>query len=293
MPKLIATISAASGYTQATDYIFKKTIAGDVESVRERFTAALENLDYRVVSHQPLIAKRNAQASSCSFDVLKCVKSLTIDLTTLNPTSTLATFDYEIINPLVTRGDRQTMEREADAIVALATARPAAKFCAGCGTNSEDARFCRLCGAPNIEREPAELEVLRLTAGARPAHQFIILGSISALVVAALALYLILFSGKGPKAGLTLLAVGEIFAASCLLYGMWRLHRTLNPTKEAQIDLPLNAPLELKSPQTAALTPQSAHASVTEGTTELLLTPDPERVPARVQSHKVDTSEMR
>ena len=39
--------------------------------------------------------------------------------------------------------------READAVVALAAAPPAASVCGNCGTeNAGDSRFCRLCGAP-------------------------------------------------------------------------------------------------------------------------------------------------
>lgn len=293
MTKFIAVAGVGNVYTRATEHHVEKVITGDSESVRERLIYALGKLDYRLLSEQPLVAKRGTQTSSCSFNALKCVKSLTISLRQLNPTSTLATFNYEIVNSVVTNGDRQTMEREAEALIALADARSAATVCASCGTNnSGDSRFCRACGAPNVLSEPAELEVLRLTAGARPAHQLISLGVLSALLFAVVGMLLIFFNSKGPKAGLILLSAGEIFAAYCLLYGMWHLHRTLNPKREAQGNLPLNVPHTLPSAQTVALPPHSTPASVTEGTTELL-TPERERVAVPVSREKVDTAEMK
>jgi hypothetical protein len=121
-------------YAQTTEHDYKRVIVGDVESVRERLVRALERLGYRVISEQPLVAKRaRGGASKCSFDVLKSVKSLTVRLKALNPTSTLVTFDYEILSSTVTKGDRQTVEREAEAIAALAAARTASGSCPSCG----------------------------------------------------------------------------------------------------------------------------------------------------------------
>lgn len=280
-------------YTQTTEHDYRSVIAGDIESVRERLVYALERLGYRVISEQPLVAKRaRGQASSCSFDVLKCVKSLTIGLKALNPTSTLVTFDYEILNSFVTKGDRQTVEREAEAIAALAATRPASGSCPSCGTTyASDSRFCRGCGAPNVAVEPAEVEILRLTAGARVGHQSITGGIISMLVMLAIALPLIFLSSKGPKGGTILLIVGETLALLWLFYGMWRLHRTLNPKQETkQISHAGGLPHALPAAQTAALPP---HASVTEGTTELLNIPERERVAVPLKPHKTDTAEMK
>lgn len=294
MSEFMATAGGSGEYLQLTEHNYKSVLAGDVESVRERLIYALERLDYRVLNEQPLVAKRaTGQVSSCSFDVLKCVKSLTIILKPLNPTSTLAVFDYEILNSFVTKGDRQTIEREAEAIIAFASARPAANTCASCGTsNSSDSRFCRLCGTPNVASAPKELEVLRLTAGARVGHQSIAGGVISLLLVAALALPLIFLSSKGPKVGLTILIVGEILAFTWLFYGMWTLHRTLNPRKGSERALPDTGRREMAASQTAALPPQSIRTSVTEGTTELLAAPERERVAVPVKSQKIDTAEI-
>ncbi|MDT4968483.1 MAG: hypothetical protein QOJ64_3220 [Acidobacteriota bacterium] len=293
MPKLVAVLAAGSDYTQPTNHIFKRVIHGDLETVRERLVRALKKMGYRVVSEHPLIARRERQASACSFDVLKCVKSLTIDLTAVSSTSTLATFDSEIINALVTKGDRQTIEREAEAIIALATAVLAEPVCVHCGmNNSSDSHFCRGCGASVEVSDPSELEVLRLTSGARPAHQFLVLGFVSALFFAALAMFLILFTGKTPKVGLSVLAAGEAFATLCFLYGIRRLHRTLNPARIEDEVVSLDPPRELRPATTTALPPHAAHRSVTEGTTEFLVPRESERVAVPVRAREVDTAEI-
>lgn len=278
-------------YAQTTVHAFKRVVAGDVESVRERFVYALERLGYRVISEQPLVARRaGRRSSSCSFDVLKCVKTLTIGLKALNPTSTLVTFDYEIQNSMITKGDWQTVEREAEAIAALAAPRPAAGSCPSCGTTyASDSRFCRACGAPNVAGEPPEVEILRLTAGARVGHQSITGGILAALAVLAIALPLIFLSSKGPKGGTILLIVGETLALLWLFYGMWRLHRTLNPKQEARQLSQTGPPHALPAAQTVAL---PTHASVTEGTTELLTVPERERVAVPVKPRKTNTAEM-
>ena len=280
------------GFAQTTEHDYRRVIAGDVESVRERLVVALERLGYRVISEQPLVARRaRGQASSCSFDVLKCVKSLTVGLKALNPTSTLVTFEYEIVNSMITKGDWQTVEREAEAIAALAAARPASGSCLSCGTAyASDSRFCRACGAPNVAGEPPEVEILRLTAGARVGHQSITGGLIAALAVLALALPMIFLSSKGPKGGIILLILGECLALLWLFYGMWRLHRTLNPNQETKQLSPAAPARVLAAPRTAALTPP---ASVTEGTTELLGTPRLEREAVPVRPRKTDTAEMK
>jgi hypothetical protein len=289
MSEFIAAAASGGEYAQITDHNFSKVLPGDIESVREQLTYAVEQLGYRVISEQPLIVKRKRGASSCSFDVLKCIKGLTLGLKSLNPTSTLVTFDYEILSSVVTKGDLQTVEREAEAIIALATSRSVPTLCAACGTNSSaDSRFCRVCGTPNVAGAPLELEVLRLTAGTRVAHQNIIGGVISMLAVLVLAMSLILWSSKSPKGGMIVLIVGELLSLLWLFYGMWRLHRTLNPQGEAK----QLSPASVQGVSPSRLAPQPARASVTEGTTELLLTPERERVAVPVGSKKADTAEM-
>ena len=140
--------------------------------------------------------------------------------------------------------------------------------------------------------DPPELEVLRLTSGVRPAHQFVVLGFISALVFAALAMVLILFTGKSPKVGLTVLAIGETLAAACFLYGMSRLHRTLNPNKIAADEITFDEPQLLRSAATSALPPHVSRGSITEGTTELLVPRESERVAVPLKAREADTAEI-
>lgn len=63
----------------------------------------------------------------------------------------------------------QALEREAEAIIALAASASVEVFCPSCGVeNAGNARFCRGCGKPAARNQlPAELEVMRLTANAR------------------------------------------------------------------------------------------------------------------------------
>jgi hypothetical protein len=175
-----------------------------------------------------------------------------------------------------------------DAIVALATASARATVCRSCGAgNTSDSRFCRSCGAPAAhESLPAELEVMRLNAGARAAHQEHFTGVLIILLNLAVALPLILLTGR-PKAirvGFIILAIGQILGWLTLLYGMLRLHRTLNPRRGASREpFAADLPRAVAGAQgTSALPPASANtwaASVTEGTTELLGAP-PKKEPA-------------
>ncbi len=292
MSEYIAVMTSSAGQVE---YDSKRVLAGDVEVIRQRFTSALERLGYDVISEQPLVAKNNARqgglaSANCMQGVLRSPIKLTIGLRPFNETSTLATFDYSIKNSMVTKGDRQTLEREIEALMALATARPQATVCAVCGTSlTNDSRFCRACGAPNSSDEPAELEVLRLTADARAAYQNIVGSVISILTVLAVALPIIFLSRKGPKPGTIFLIISELFAFCWLLYGMWMLHRTLNaPAGKRQKSLSSGAAqghvAAAVAPETAALALPPAQASVTEGTTELLTPPERVAVPVNRQS---------
>jgi hypothetical protein len=290
MSEFIVVNDGGEGGYESTDHGFRKILAGDVETVRERLIYALEKLDYRLLNERPLVARPGRPISSCSFDILDCIKSLSITLKPFNQTSTLVAFNYEILNPFVTKGDQQTLEREAEALIALAAASPAATICASCGTNnSSDSRFCRACGTPNSAGEPAELEILRLTAGARVAHQSITGAIIAAFVVAAISLSLIYFKGKG----LTFLIIGEIFAFAWLSYGMWYLHHTLNPKEDARpLRTRAQIPQTIPTRQIGLLSQPAPQASVTEGTTELLATPERERAAVPLKPQKVDTAEI-
>jgi hypothetical protein len=282
-----------------TEFDIRRIIAGDTESVRRRLCDVLEEFKYRVLSEQPIQARRPQQRNILAANHLEVNVKLSVGLKPLSPHATLATFDYAA-EYIWTEGDKQTFEREVDAIIALATASATATVCHACGAGStSDTRFCRSCGAPAArEALPAELEVMRLTAGARAAHQEVATGSIIIFVTLAVALPLMLLIGrpKAVKIGAIVLFIGQVLGWLTLLYGMLRLHRTLNPRRGAVNEL--LTPSESRrvaavaGAQGAALPPASTAwaASVTEGTTELLDAPrkEPVRVPRRQERENTD-----
>lgn len=267
--------AAASAYLG--EHTCRRVVAGDVETARERLVYALERLDYNVLGEQPVQAKRAARKGSVTADFLDYARRLTLTLRPQSAAATLVTFDFLVTtNGFMTQGDRKTLEREADALVALAAARPEPSLCAACGTeNTTDSRFCRLCGTPNAVGVPAEVGLMNLTAGARGSLQEIVAGLGLALLTAAIFVSMIVFgNAKAAKAGWALLAVTQFVAWWMMLYGVLRLHRTLNPKEERQrLTTPAPAvvpPLPSAAARERALPPRHAHASVTEATTDLL-----------------------
>jgi hypothetical protein len=285
---IIASAGNSMGYNP-TELHLRRVLAGDVENVRERIVPALESLGYTVISDDPLQSHRAARGSATSYmsnNVLDYQIKLNLALKAANAGVTRATFIYSVMHPYLTKGDHRTIAREADAIVALATVRAREATCPACGADATgDSRFCRVCGAPFAGTAPAELEVMRLTAGARSAHQTII----TAVITFLCALPMLLISIFGTKAnavtvGLILFGLIALPAIITMIFGIRRLHRTLN-TDTAQttpLALPSTAdaiPVNFHAPTRAPeLTAHNAHApfSVTEGTTELLYA---ERVP--------------
>lgn len=280
--------------TTITDHDLTLAIPGEVESVRARLVDAVQKLGYKILGEQPIYAKRGAQGAArwdCSLNVHEYPTSLTVSLKQTNNVSVLATFSYEIKScVLMTKGDRQTLAREAEAIVALATERNAISACRACGTQvTDESHFCRRCGAPLVLDVP-ELEVLRLTRNTRAGFYKIVLGLMIFLVAALTMLPVFIVKGGiyGP-----LLWVGIPFAAYALLLlmqGAWQLHRTLNPKQVTKTISP-NAYPAFNTSVTTALPPIPVNASITEGTTELLLTGDRrEKEPVPRKDH--DTAEI-
>jgi len=271
-------IPAVSGSSDAGrnvgEHTTQRVLAGETEGVRRRLVYALETLGYSVTSENPLQARRRALKDKVRADFNEHARKLSVSLRPSSETAVIATFDFEVVHGgCMTGGDTQTLEREADAIIALATAPPASSICGACGTeNGEGAHFCRLCGAPSVARVPAELEVLRLTAGSRASLQELSIGMLIALVTAAIMIPLIIF-GRTPKAvntGWIFLLIGETIGWLLTLYGLLRLHMTLNSRKRSTrlsgVEFVPVLPRTLPHAETSALPP----ASVTEGTTELL-----------------------
>jgi hypothetical protein len=283
--------------TTVSDHDLTIAMTGDAASVRARLTQALQTLGYKVVAEQPIYAKRGAQGAArydCSFNILDYQTTLTIFLKQTNDMAILATFNYELKScTWMTKGDRQALRREAEAIVALATERLAMSACRGCGTQvSDESLFCRRCGAPLVLDLP-ELEVLRLTKGIRSAYPNIFVGVIALLLAAMTLLPIFVVAGTrifGPFfwAGVPLGVVGFMLT----LQGAWQLHRTLNP-KDANGATPRLQPGFVTS-STTALPPRPVNASITEGTTDLLV-PGKDRQtpePAPVHRKSESTAEM-
>ena len=259
-----------SGMT-VSDHDLTLAIPGDVTTVRLRLVEAIQKVGYRVLGEQPLHAKRGSQGSAnwdCSLSVLDYPTTLTVSLKQTNDAAVLATFSYEIKSFMrMTKGDRQTLAREAEAIAALATERSAVSACRSCGTQvTDESHFCRRCGAPLVFDVP-ELEVLRLTRKTRSSYQNIVFGMIVFLiaVLTFLPAYIIMESRLyGP----TLLIAGPLaaYALFILLKATWQLHHTLNPKTTRNVTESTQA--AFRTPPTTAL--PSAQISVTEVTTSLL-----------------------
>jgi hypothetical protein len=268
-----AVSSSGGGGTCVAEHSTRRVLAGETEGARRRLVYALEALGYSVTSESPLQARRRRLKDVVRADFTEHSRKLSVSLRPSSDTAVVATLDFEVKHGgCMTRGDLKTLEREADAIVALAAAPPASALCRACGTeNAGDAHFCRLCGVPSAAGVPAELEVLRLTAGSRASLQEITTGLLIALVALAVSVPMILFgNAKGVKMGWIFLAMGETFGWLMTLYGILRLHLTLNSRKRcarlAGVELTQSIPQALPDARTTALPP----ASVTEGTTELL-----------------------
>lgn len=295
MSEGMSAFSSSGGGTGVGEHSMTRVLAGETEGARRRLIYALEALGYSVTSESPLQARRRRLKDVVRADFTEHSRKLSVSLRPSSDTAVVATFDFEVKHGgCMSRGDLKTLEREADAIVALAAAPPASTLCRACGTeNGGDAHFCRLCGAPSAAGVPAELEVLRLTAGSRASLQEITTGLLIALLTLAVTLPMILFSVR-PKVvntGWVCFLIGETLGWLMTLYGVLRLYLTLNSKKRsarlAGTGQAQTLPQSLPSAQTTALPP----ASVTEGTTELLGDARAyarEKVP--VPRHRGDTS---
>lgn len=268
-----------------TEFYLKQVLAGDADGVRARLVNALEAMNYRVLGGQPLRAKRGARglgAYYVSADVRDYPTTLTVALRPAGAASVLVTLDYEVTHAggVSTKGDRQTLRREAEAILALAAERVGPNSCRACGAyNTGDSRFCRLCGAHCAAGEPAELEVLRLTAGARAGHQLNVIGMFCGLAALLVSLALNA-SGKASAArlGIQLLMLGVAIALVVMTFGAAYLHRALNRGRREE-RFPAGVGRQLPAAMYEPL-PPTTRGSVTEGTTGLLEANPAQHAPA-------------
>jgi len=250
------------------EHQFKKTISGNIETVRKRICDALEDLEYAVLGDNPIQAKRRRRRNIWTASVLEYQTQLTIALKPISEASTLATFDYEV-EYLFSKGDRRTLEREADAIIALATQPPGSSICKACGIeNDTGVRFCRACGTP-VGQQPAlpEFELMQMSGDASAAHIEAKVALWAQIVVLALSLSMIIF---GPseivRFGWGIFGVGEFLVILVLLQA---IHHIRSAVLSARSERTTEAvPLAVPPAAQRSLPPRPF--SVTEGTTELI-----------------------
>lgn len=275
-----ALMSDGSFYTFEHDVT--RLAVGDIESVRARLADALEERGYRVLNDNPLQAKRSARggaATGCTNDILDFSTSVSIGLKAAGPNTTRVVFSYvvkQVYTGYLSRGDRNTLTREAEAIIALTNARALPAACSVCGAEVVgSSRFCRQCGAPKSLASPAELEVLRLTAGANASYKSIAAGTF--FIIAGLLLPLVLFFiDQDPVKFAKTVKFISILASSAglsglimLLFGARRLRKLLLPSLERDaVALPSRS--NPGAPDTNSLPPSSLQSPVTEATTDLL-----------------------
>lgn len=296
MAEFIEEVDGSRGMSR-TEHTLKSVLNSDIESARQRLIHALDRLGYKVISDEPLYARRRARGWAtyyCSTDILDYPIKLTIGLRQLSPNAALATFDYAVEHSggVSFKGDQQTLKREAEAIIALA-ASAATSVCTACGTKQlSEARFCRICGAQNVGGEPAELEVLRLTAGTRAGHHLITAGAVWATLSLFITLAFIFLGAKTGGLPLGLLLSQVVTGLLILFLGIHRLYRTLNPDLSQSSMPPVNVPPAVSTGEAAAFLSSPAQLSVTEATTGLLAERLKEREKEPVYPKKRDTSPM-
>jgi hypothetical protein len=277
------------------DHDVTRVVAADAENLRARLADALERLGYRVLNENPIQARRDASdlaKSGCSQDILDHRRSLDVGLKSAGANSTRVTFAYTVkgVNlGYLTKGDRNTLTREAEAIIALAQSRAALLYCPACGSDGAGgARFCRQCGAPVASTNPPELELLRLSADANASFKNIMIGAICALIgLLAPALLLLkhfLFpqgtlDGKLLQVMAVLLCTFGLLGLGFLIPGVWRLGRAIKHRPEGE-ELPApsrrgvvegaNSPVVLAAALPSQSIQHTVQPSVTEATTGLL-----------------------
>jgi hypothetical protein len=263
------------------EHQFKRTISGNIETVRKRICDTLEDLEYAVLGDNPIHAKRRRRRNFWIANVLEYQSQLTIALKPISEASTLATFDYEV-EYLFTKGDRRTLEREADAIIALATQPPGSSICKSCGIeNDTGVRFCRACGTP-VGQQPAlpEFELMQMSADASAAHiEARVALWVQILVLAQVFSMIIFGPSEIVRLGWGIFGVGEFVVILVLLQSVYHIRRAVLGARSERPDEDVSQ--SQSSDARRSLPPRPF--SVTEGTTELI---DPTQAPVAAPSSR-------
>lgn len=307
MSEFISMTNGGSYTPQTTAHYLRRVLTGDATQVRARLISVLERVGYIVIDEEPVIQARCEARGwatwGASADVVDYARTLFIRLKPLSDTATQVTFDYVIKHPLLSKGEKEVLTREAESIVALATVR-AASMCAACGTETtDDSRFCRRCGAP-VFADDGTLEVFRMTAETRAAHTSVATGTICLFLVNLFLLMTsIIFWYDFPKGARLMLLVAQLagwFGFFALPFAWRRLNRALTTGRATDVAQPHalvapemkhHAPPRIESAaQPHQLSSPAERFSVTDGTTELLAVPSVVRSP-HAEARR-DTGEM-
>ncbi|QYO65362.1 hypothetical protein [Leptolyngbya sp. 7M] len=230
MADFIVTNEASTGVIHS-GHKTERVLKGTLPAVRTALIEALEKLGYHVLSEQPLVARRRASLDSLA-KLQRSVVTVTITLKTASERVTTVVVDYEVANTGMYEGDHATIEREVDALVALARQSIDGEgHCSTCETpHVSDSSFCRGCGSPKGRRQLAELELLRLDGETRFGHRANLGGLTVAILALVVGLPMIFFgTDKVVNAGWVLLLIGEAISLILLIVGTHSVHKALNP----------------------------------------------------------------
>ena len=266
-------LDSGDGVTASTygEFHLTLTLAGDADSLRERLGSAAEKLGYRIISDDPLVARRGgAGYGSITSTVLDYARTLTFRLKPAGTGATLVTFNY-VGYPLNYKGARVVITREAEAIAALASVRQGAVTCSACSAEAvDDSRFCRRCGVPMLG-EPAELQILQLTNDAHAGTRDISIGVIGFALAVITFVLIIAIKGIDQLTAATVFTLMWALPSLILMVmGFRHLSRTFSPKQTEKVIASGNRsspfPTELSTGGLSELPPMS----VTESTTNLL-----------------------
>ncbi len=284
--EFIAAMSDGGGMSFSFDHDVTRQVAGDIESLRAKLADALEETGYRVLNETPLQARRSAKSSAqsgCSQNILDYQTSVEVGLKSTGANSSRVTFAYTVkgvYSGYMTKGDRNTLTREAEAIIATALSRTSAAHCSACGADTAGtSRFCRQCGAPLNVAIPAETEVLRLTSNANASQKTVGTGLLFFLMAAALLAVVFLVGSDDPVRQAKLIRImGTVSAALgsagllMVFWGWMKLRQLISqPIEHDAVPIPRRKLIEgVSVPDTNELPPASIQHPVTEATTDLL-----------------------
>ncbi len=283
--EFIPMMANEGGMNQIFEFDVIRHVVGDAETVRTGLADALEQLGYRVLNDDPIQARRITRGGAgCEFssDVLDYQTTLNIGVKSVGINSTRVIFDYKVKSTAggwLSKGDRKTLTREAEAIIATAMTRVAGTHCSACGNDTAgSSRFCRKCGASLTAPAPAEKEVLRLTARTNAAQKNLGFGLLFLLIGAALLLILPFGSADPIKFAKLVKIFGFLSTAIggtglwMILYSWFKLRQVVSePIEQESLPPPRRTFIEsLPVPTTNELAPVSIQHPITESTTDLL-----------------------